>query len=373
MNWICSQIGAREHYAIPRALQSQSNLEHLFTDLKRPGIGAIQPTSVTTFPVGGLRWWWKLRRSGGSYSDFIKNGKWFSNAVRRDSRFHDASGQVFFGYDTGFLEAAGAFKERGAKCVVGQMDPGQSEFDLVAEERLRWPSWEDETVKIPTEYQERREAEWSLADRIIVNSDWSKDALISQGVDAEKLVVIPLSYECPAVDVERSRNDVLDVLWLGQVNLRKGIPYLLEAAALLRNEPVRFTIVGPLKISKEIVEKSPPNVEFRGAVPRTEIGNCYRAADVFVLPTISDGFALTQLEAMAHGLPVIATPNCGRVVTDGSDGFVVPIRDEKTLAERILELAENQDKLGQFSLQSKKTASQYSLNRLASDLLSIEF
>ena len=53
---------------------------------------------------------------------------------------------------------------------------------------------------------------------------------------------------------------------------------------------------------------------------------------MFVLPTISDSFALTQVEAMANGLPVIATRRCGEVVADGVDGRIVPVADAESLA-----------------------------------------
>jgi len=83
---------------------------------------------------------------------------------------------------------------------------------------------------------------------------------------------------------------------------------LIEAARLLTHEDVRFDIVGPIGISRDAVASAPSNMRFHGRVSRDQAADWYRQSDVFVLPTISDGFALTQLEAMAHGLPVIATP-----------------------------------------------------------------
>jgi glycosyltransferase involved in cell wall biosynthesis len=70
-------------------------------------------------------------------------------------------------------------------------------------------------------------------------------------------------------------------------------------------------------------------------VPRSRVIDEFRRADVFVLPTLCDSFALVHLEAMACGVPVITTPNCGSVVRDGVDGFVVPIRDAEAIADTI--------------------------------------
>jgi glycosyltransferase involved in cell wall biosynthesis len=80
---------------------------------------------------------------------------------------------------------------------------------------------------------------------------------------------------------------------------------------------------------------------FHGPVSRDGTAGWYRKADLFILPTLSDGFALTQLEALAHGLPVIATPNCARVVEEGKTGFIIPPRDPQALAEAILRFVRN--------------------------------
>jgi len=93
---------------------------------------------------------------------------------------------------------------------------------------------------------------------------------------------------------------------------------------LLKDEAIHFDVVGPIGISEEALACVPSNMTFHGPVSRDRTEAYYRSADLFVLPTLSDGFALTQLEAMTHGLPVIATPNCAEVVSDGVDGLIVP-------------------------------------------------
>jgi len=371
-DWICSQIGAREHYAIPKALQRVGRLEKLYTDLPRAGIKDIESSKYSTFGLGGLLEWYKMRKST-RYEDFIRNGQWFSNQLIKRIQNKDMHDNVFFGYDTGFLEAAKVASEQGALTVLGQMDPGRVEFDIVVEERGRWPGWEDHSPPIPDSYQKRREAEWATADKIIVNSDWSRIALEQQGVPTEKLEVIPLCYEPPAsVELSGGRDESeFVVLWLGQVNLRKGIPYVLEAAKLLKDEQVRFEIVGPIKIASEQVAAAPSNVNFVGRVQRSDLSKVYSRADLFMLPTLSDGFAITQLEAMAHGLPVIATPNCGKVVKDGSDGFVIPIRDAAVLAEKIMVLANDKSKHSAFSKNALATSKQFTIEKLSERLLDL--
>jgi glycosyltransferase involved in cell wall biosynthesis len=154
--------------------------------------------------------------------------------------------------------------------------------------------------------------------------------------------------------------------------LRKGIQYLLAAARQLQRENVKFEVVGPVGISREAVASAPPNVSFHGRAGRGQAAEFYRHAHVFVLPTISDGFALTQLEAMAHGLPVIATPCCGEVVTDNLDGYVVPPRDAGSLARALQRYLTEPELLGRQSTAALGTARRFTFQRLEEDLSRLE-
>jgi glycosyltransferase involved in cell wall biosynthesis len=181
-------------------------------------------------------------------------------------------------------------------------------------------------------------------------------------VPAEKIVTVPLAYEA---EVGRTRpvnaREPLSVLSLGNVTLGKGVQYLFEAARLLQGENVSFTVAGPIGITADAVASAPSNVTFLGRVTRDRLSEVYGAADVFVFPTLSDGFGITQLEAMAHGLPVIATPRCGEVVVDGYNGFIVPAADGHALADAILKLERDRALLAEMSRQALRRAGDFSL------------
>ena len=298
-----------------------------------------------------------------------------SLAKRREQHWEDT---IFFGYDTGFLEAAAWAKDRGSVCIVGQMDPSRTEVDMVREEEKLWPGWAKAPILVPEEYFAWRKAEWALADAVMVNSQWTLDALVQQGVPAEKIHIVPLAYEAKVSSQEKSRtalkadSDPLRVLFLGQVNLRKGIQYLLEAARLLQGTNIQIDVAGPIDIADQFVVKAPSNVRFHGAVTRERVREFYSRADVFVLPTISDGFALTQLEAMAHGLPVVTTPNCGQVVTDGVDGFVIPARNAILLADRLRTLLEDPERMQAMSEAAQLAVARFSLDHLDKNLKNLE-
>ena len=141
---------------------------------------------------------------------------------------------------------------------------------------------------------------------------------------------------------------MLRVLWLGNLCLGNGFPYALEAARLLTQSRVQFTFAGPCDLRLSSL-RFPSNASYLGAVTRSEAAQLYRENDIFIFPTLSDGFGLTQIEAMAHGLPVIATRCCGDVVEDGKSGFLVESRDSSGLADSILRFVDERDLLPRMS------------------------
>ncbi len=339
---------------------------------------------VHAFPFRSLLWKWRVRRlaaQGRSHEAYVQTDAAFAAAV---ARLVLPSHEVFFGYSYASLEMLAAEKKRGVLTVLDQIDPGAAEFQLVAEEMARFPELAGPPPEFPAAYYERNRREWALADRIVVNSEWSREALVQEGVAPEKLVVIPLAFETK-VEKQKTENRnlqpstlnsqlstaPLQVLWLGQVNIRKGIHYLMEAARKLEREKVQFDVVGPVGILPAAVASAPRNVTFHGPVSRDRAAEWYRKADVFVLPTLSDGFALTQLEAMSHGLPVIVTPNCGRVVEDGETGFIIPPRDPKALADAIVKFVHNRNLLTEMSPRCIEASKAFSIDSYGAKLVSI--
>jgi glycosyltransferase involved in cell wall biosynthesis len=423
--WICCQIGAREHYAVARALHQGGRLASLYTDFwagpavrKLVGGGwgyggkqkvesrnagsffgtlrslvsrfhpELKGAAVTSWNVRALLWETRLRqKSEVRDHGFIEVGSRFAVRVREALKRRSDLGpdSIFFAYDTGALETMEWCRERGIKRVLNQMDPNRVEVELVRAEEECWPGWASYSTQVPEEYFCRREQEWALADRVIVNSEFCRQALVKQGVSSEKLVVIPLCYETEdeRLEVRSQKSEpssinhqpstgTLRVLFLGQVILRKGIQYLIEAARKLKGENIRFEVVGPIGISRGAIASAPRNMTFHGRATRDQAANWYRQADVFVLPTLSDGFALTQIEAMAHGLPVVTTPCCGEVVSDGVDGFIVLPRNAEVLAKTFLRYLEEPNLLKAQQNAALTKAAQFTLNRLANNLLRLE-
>jgi glycosyltransferase involved in cell wall biosynthesis len=317
----------------------------------------------------------RARRPHGAdiYREYLRVGTWFDRRVAEHLAQNPLppGPNAFFSFTTGCLETLRMLRDRGVMTVVNQIDGARVEYDIDQAEAVKRPYWSVEPAEIPDAYFDRLAAEWDAADAVIANSAWSAETLVRQGVPREKVHVVPLAYDPESEALEfgrlrpfRSKDEPLVVLWLGNVVRRKGIQYLVEAARQLAGRPIKFVVVGPINIAPAAVVSAPPNMEFVGRVTRDRTSAAYRAADLFVLPTLSDGFAVTQLEAMSHGLPVIATDRCGEVVDHGLDGLVIPAGDADALAAAIADLADDRDRLADMGRRAVEKVGQFSLAAL---------
>ncbi len=377
MKWICCQLGAREHYAIPRALLSRGMLGCLLTDAWVPPSSVLAKISaasladrfhhdlsdarVIAFNSSVILFEMLARaRRLAEWETIIARNQWFQRKVvgALKSQLSTRNYQpVLLSYSYAALEPFRFAKLHGWKTLLLQIDPGPEEERIVAEEVARVPALASEWQAAPPDYWASWRQECDLADRIIVNSEWSLEGLMRSGIPSEKLTSIPLAYEALEVGdrkaqirQERSyparftRDRPMRVLFLGQVNLRKGVSRLLEAARTLRDEPVEFWMVGPVQIANETAVDN-ARVKWFGPVTRKETAEKYRAADVFILPTLSDGFAITQLEAQAYGLPVISSKCCGGVVENGRNGVILEEPSAECIAAAIRDCVADPNRL----------------------------
>jgi glycosyltransferase involved in cell wall biosynthesis len=267
------------------------------------------------------------------YSDWtqiIARNEWFQRmAVARLSRIEGSCTVMAYSYAA--REIFRLARERGWRTVLGQIDPGPLEERIVSklyDENSALVRGDD---RPPPQYWADWREECALADRIVVNSPWSQSALITEGVPATKIRLVPLAYESPQIlapfrrkyPVTFNQSRPLRVLFLGLINLRKGVGPLLGAIRLLQAQPVEFWFVGRIQITIPADLRDNPQVRWLGPVSPANTAQFYRDADIFLFPTFSDGFGLTQLEAQAYRLPIIATQFCGEVVKDGVTGWLL--------------------------------------------------
>ena len=150
-------------------------------------------------------------------------------------------------------------------------------------------------------------------------------------------------------------------LFVGRVEAAKGIYYILEAFRQLQNLNIELIVVGDVLNQREELEAYTSNARFLGLKRRDEMPEYYKEADVFILSSLWEGSSLSMLEALATGLPVIASKySCApEVVTEYEEGFVIEPRDIEQLKDRIRWFYNNADKIPEMSVAARKTAENY--------------
>lgn len=202
----------------------------------------------------------------------------------------------------------------------------------------------------------KEEAEYQLADAIAVPSQFAKRSFIKMGISEKKLHLVPYGVNLKLFHpVTSPDSNFFDVLFVGSASLRKGVPYLLQAFSQLQHPNKRLKIVGivqPELASSIERAASKYNIVTTGHIPQPQLKSVMSRSHVMVLPSVEEGLALVQAQALACGCPVIATTNTGAedLFTDGVEGFIVPIRNPEAIAERMQLLADRPDLQQQMSV-----------------------
>lgn len=197
---------------------------------------------------------------------------------------------------------------------------------------------------IYSDAQVRRQLqEFDEADVILCPSNTVRESFVRAGMSGERLLVVPHGVDLQQkFNIERqvkTQNPGLRVLYVGQLHYRKGLRYLTEALGGLSSSDVELRLVGPDFGLSGLCAASVPSAEpvKTGAKKGAEIAREYADADVFVLPSLEEGFGLVVLEAMCAGLPVIITSAVGAkdFVTDGVEGWIVPPKNPAALRAKV--------------------------------------
>jgi glycosyltransferase involved in cell wall biosynthesis len=203
---------------------------------------------------------------------------------------------------------------------------------------------------------EREKKEYREADRVITLSTFAYRSFLDQGLSKEKLSMLPLgvnvhdfSGTAEVVQARRLRissGAPLRVLWVGTMSLQKGIVDYRDIVKALRGQNFQFRFVGDIpKNVRSFADEIADVVEF---IPRQRQWNLrqqYDWGDVFIFPTIQDGFAVVLAQANANGLPILTTTNCAGpdMIRDDSTGWVLPIRSPKAFVDRLRWCDQNRD------------------------------
>ena len=205
---------------------------------------------------------------------------------------------------------------------------------------------------------ERELIEYETSDLITVPSQFVQRTFVKRGVDAKKIVVVPYGANLRMFrPTDPKPNDTFDILFVGGLSFRKGIPYLLDAYSKVQHPRKRLTLIGVrMKETEQLLGSLPDgHVRVLGPIPQVQLAAHMSAAHVLVLPSVEEGLALVMAEAMACGCPVLATKNTGAedLFEDGAQGFIVEARDVDALASRLQLLADDPPLLQRMSSRAR--------------------
>jgi glycosyltransferase involved in cell wall biosynthesis len=339
--------GVFHHFDLARELERHGHLERVYSTfpwarLKREGIAH---SKVGTFP-----WIHMPYLMSGRYARWASDPLSYANTIVFDKwlnrQIPGAGIDALIALSGVGLETGKRLQRQGAVFICDRGSTHQRYQErLVNEEFRRW-GVEPQTSRVRSAMYDREVAIYEAADAITVPSSFAARSFIESGIPKDKLHLIPYGVRLEKFySVAEPPSDSFEVLYVGQVGLRKGIPYLLQAFAGLQHPRKRLRIVGAVQDHlREVLRRLPQDhVEFLGTQPQAEVARYMSSSHVMILPSIEEGLALVLGQAMACGCPVIASTNTGAedLFRDGVEGFIVPIREPETLRARMQQLADD--------------------------------
>jgi glycosyltransferase involved in cell wall biosynthesis len=253
---------------------------------------------------------------------------------------------VFHGFEGCSLYSMRKAKERGAIIILDEatFHPTESQYWLKQ-------GYEDAKLPVPTFLQKedsairRKYLEFQEADFIFVASEKIKQDFIRyEKLSPDAIFVVPFGFDPARFKPTPKHHNTFRVLFVGQVGVGKGVLYLLEAFRRLRLPNMELVLIGNIQEGFEpILAKYAGMFRHYPSMAQHALVEEFNSAAVFVLPSLVESFGMVTCEAMACGIPVIVSENCGMQPRNGIDGFVVPARDIKALKEKILLLYENEE------------------------------
>ncbi len=361
--------GARDSYQLALALSEAGLLETLVTDLfwpadrtwarmlrnhlkpnllnlvSRRGAPGLPSSQVKQRVFDGMRGLLLDRLPGVSFSTRRDSTRAADAALGRaagKSAQRANAGLIAYSY-----YAYDAIREYGWPAMLFQLHPHPATMRAILSTELTLhpecadslqQEWE---LALPEEDYQHLIAEPLLASHLMVASTFTRLSLVQNGVPAETITVIPYG-----VDLERFHpvprrapvpGSVLELLFVGRINQRKGVSYLLEALRSFSPDQVHITVCGRVVDDLKLFAEFGSQVTIRPSVSSAELVAAYQAADLFIFPSVAEGFGQVLLESLACGLPILSTTHTAApdLVTDGIEGFIVEPRRPDLLVQRI--------------------------------------
>ena len=296
-------------------------------------------------------------------NDWTQANEWFDRWVAR--RIRRSACRIFVGVETCSAESLAVARECGKVRVLDC--PGvDAEFldEIAAEAAAAFGIVTVGQADSPA-MRERKRRELELADAILLCSEAQARILRERRSITANLYVAPLWVDShfwrPAEKGIKPGSAPLRALFVGKINLRKGVPFLIRAVSEC-NKSVSLTLVGGVDDElRPFLKNYEGKINILAPCTKTELRKHYQSHDILVLPSLGDSFGFVAMEAMACGLPVVVSENCGAPVPDSS--WRAPVMDSAAIAGRFEYYAANPQALEQDRLVARRFALRFTPER----------
>jgi glycosyltransferase involved in cell wall biosynthesis len=383
--------GSRDYYELAVALAEAGLLETLVTDIylspeslpfsqalrrRYPKLCArshpkLPPSRVITPPASMLDGI-LVKTPFDSYERQIRLDRSISQRARLEAMRRQSA---LFSYSYFAAEAFAEGPGRPASRFLFQLHPHPATIrKILLEEMQRHPEfaaslkWEQE-LGYPKEHFDRLCSESQLANGWVVASTYTAATLAENGIPRDQIHVVPYGVDFtqfPCRTSPPAKAAPFRVMWVGSMAQRKGLSYFLDAIAALPQDDLEVLICGNFDVEAGAIRnRGIRSIRVLKGLPTAALTAELRAADLFVLPSLAEGFGHAIIEALASGLPVLTTTStCAPdVITDGRHGFIVPIRDVQALVERITWGRAHRAELYQMGLAAAAQVRQFTWER----------
>ena len=359
---VCISVFSRFHaFDLANQLHARGHLGRIITAYPKflaARFGVPRDRVHSLLAQGALHRLWDKRPA--TFRPRVDVEPWFHERFDRTARAHIPEGtDIYVGWSGCTEHGLAAARRLGAVTVV---ERGSSHIeyqrDILREEyqsqgikaQLPAPAIVDKELR-----------EYEMADYISIPSEFAKRSFVERGVPGRKLLVNPYGVDLGQFRRLPKRDKVFRVVFAGAMSLRKGVHYLIKAFAELRLAGAELWLIGrKLPEIEPYFRKYGGTFRFFGPVPQRALHEYYSQCSVFALCSIEEGLAMVQLQAMACGLPLLCTTNTGGddLITEGREGFVVPIRDVDAFKEKIESLYKDREACAEMGRAAQRKVSQ---------------
>jgi glycosyltransferase involved in cell wall biosynthesis len=328
--------------------------------LRKRRVVGVQSRLLHARPLNELAAHWRLRHGGNAQEVWQRRGERFQHSIP-ERALRAASAVIAF--DTSAWILAERCAAHGVPLLLDQTTPHpDAKLPIYRQLRKRYPEWDDWSELRRPVVRQAEEVEHQRATLIVAGSTFVQNSLISHGVPQSRIRVNAYGVDTNEFRPNGQRADQpMRFIYAGAIRGRKGMPLLIEAWRQLRPRGAELWIVGAASSATQHLIPDLPGLRVLGAMPREQLATTLRECDVFVFPSFFEGLALVVLEALASGLPVIATTTSGAadVITAGQDGFLIDPGNVAALVELMNACLEQPAMVREMAQKARVTAERF--------------